>query len=71
MSRLWGFFNGAFEGYIGKCEVECIPFLSHRYSFSFSCGLGFGSNNMVEVKAILFRMDISIGKYIHDLYFFW
>jgi len=66
MSRPWGFFNGAFEGYIGKCEVEGIPFLSHRYSFSFSCGLGFGSNNMVEVKAILFPMDISIGKDIHD-----
>jgi hypothetical protein len=62
MSKTWGFFNCASERNPGKCGVGGIMFLSRHHSFSFSCGLGFGSNNMAEVKAVLLLVEIALEK---------
>jgi len=53
-----GFFDGAFEGNMGKCGVGGVLFLSEHHPLSFSYGLGLISNNIIEVKAVLLLVEI-------------
>jgi hypothetical protein len=42
-------------------------FFSQHHSLSFSHGLGFGSNNLAKVKAILLLVEIVMERGIQDL----
>ena len=63
----WGYFDGLAAGVpqiYGACE---ILYLFQEHSFTFSAGLGLGTDNYVELLALKLLITLALKQGVHTL----
>jgi hypothetical protein len=60
--RPWDYFDGACDGNVGSCVARGVLYFFKDHYFSFSYGLEYDTNNMVDVKEMHMLVEIVMEK---------
>ena len=66
----WGYFDGSAAGVPQICGVGGILYLSDEHFFTFSAGLGLGTNNFAELLALKLLIILALKQGVHTLQIF-
>ena len=66
----WGFFDGSTAGIPQTCGAGGILYLSNEHFFTFSAGLGLGTNNYAELLALKLLIILALKQGVQSLQIF-
>ena len=66
----WGYFDGSAVGEPKRCRAVDMLFISDEHYFSFKDGLGFGTNNLVELCALKLLFSLARENHISKIQIF-
>ena len=66
----WGFFDGSAVGIPHTCGAGGILYLSDEHFFTFSAGLGLGTNNYAELLALKLLIILALKQGFQSLQIF-
>ena len=66
-SSPWGYFDGSAIGVPHICSAGGLLYISDEHCFTFSTGLGFGTNNFAELIALNLLFTLALKYEIHTL----
>ena len=69
-SAPWGFFDGSAAGIPQTCGAGGILYLSDEHFFTFSAGLGLGTNNYAELLALKLLIILDLKQGVQSLQIF-
>ena len=66
----WGYFDGSAVGVPQICGAGGILYLSYQHFFTFSAGLGLGTNNFAELLALKLLITLALKQGVQSLQVF-
>ena len=66
----WGYFDGSTAGVPQICGASGILYLSDEHFFTFSAGLGQGTNNYAELLALKLPILLALKQGVHSMQIF-
>ena len=63
----WGCFDGSAAGVPQICGAGSLLYLSDEHYFTFSAGLGLGTNNYAELLALKLLITLALNNGVHTL----
>ena len=69
-ASLWGYFDGSVAGVPQICGAGGVLYLSDEHYFTFSTGLGLGTNNFAEHLALKLLITLALKYGVHTLQIF-
>ena len=66
----WAYFDGSATGVPQICGAGGILYLSDEHFFTFSVGLGLGTNNYAECLALNLLINLALKKVVHTFQIF-
>ena len=70
MGVFHGYFDGSVAGVPRICGVGGLLYISDEHYFTFSAGLGMGTNNFAELLALKLLFTLALKYEIHTLHIF-
>ena len=66
----WGYFDGSTASDPKICGASDMLYISDGHYFSFKAGLGFGTNNFVELLGLKLLLTLALDKHLSKMHIF-